>query len=286
MISRSPSGLRNRSTLLQYEIEVVIETDPAKPSETAAEEKFWKVVAEHYTGKKVRVVKRGGKTSAIDYAKNFDDHGIKNYLCALDRDFDDLWSPYVYPTNTVITNGYSYESDCIFAESVSRVVELSLGGVVEELTDLQKNIMNRIMTNIQNIRMLVIADQISVQRGHGFFHRKSRQFQRLLQEESTSGTVTPNLTAVRSRKKAIKPEFVRSALRVDRTDHFRRCYGKLALWLSHASAVIEIRKAKKSSITHEFHLNVLVDFATKCIQDNTFPFDAHYSREFSSLTLV
>lgn len=286
MVKRSPNGLRNRSKLLKYDLEVVIETDPSKPSEVASEEKFWRSVAEHYTGLKVRITKRGGKISVLKHCVNLDAAGVKAYFCALDRDYDDLWTPHSNPINTVFTHGYSFESDCISAESVSRTVELVLGGVLKNLPAFQTQLFDKVGLSLWQCRRLVVADQVSVQKGRGFLHRDGRTFQRLVNVCPRSGVISPNLERAHQRFVEIRPDCTRPATRIDSKDLFRRCYGKFLAWIAYETAVFEIRKNNsKVKLRSDFFLNVIVDHTTNLVRTNSFKHDGYYRTQFGKLIL-
>ena len=287
MLERSVDGAKNRKLFLDYDVLVIIEANPDRDAHRSSEEKFWKCLVETLTGLRARIMKCGSKPRAIDYGTRLDGAGEKAYVCALDRDVDDLWSPYTYPANTILTYGYSYESDCIYPESISRSIELSVGGFISGLSELQARLIDRIELALKRCRFAVLADQISLQRGHGYFPRESRKFQRLLRTCTHANCVVPKYPDAKARLAEIRPQLHGQAKNIDTSEIRRRCYGKLLLWLAYEAACVELRQlSPKARLQHDFFFNVVVDCAVSNLGSARFPLHAYYSKAVATLKFI
>ncbi|MBW8321806.1 MAG: DUF4435 domain-containing protein [Arenimonas sp.] len=157
---RSKKGIENRALFTRVQFTVYVETAKNEYENNFTDISFWRgFFSYYYRNLEIRFVPLGGKPHVLAMANKIVSDDIKRSLCAMDRDYDDLYGKLHADERIFYTFGYGAENDLLRQEVVDRMVK-SLFPTLSPKNSNIAEINDYIERTIQNHRICFLADQI------------------------------------------------------------------------------------------------------------------------------
>ncbi|TRT89196.1 MAG: DUF4435 domain-containing protein [Microcystis aeruginosa Ma_OC_H_19870700_S124] len=157
---RSTNGIQNRAIFTRAHFTVFIETTKDNYERNPVDISFWRSFFEYFYGEMpVRFAPLGTKSAVEAMADKIIAENMSRTLCAMDRDYDDLYGKIRSDDRIFYTWGYGAENDLICDDVMNRAVSQLIATLDVENVHAKK-ILEYINETIVNHRMCFVADQL------------------------------------------------------------------------------------------------------------------------------
>lgn len=161
---RSSDGIANQPLFSQSRFVVYVEEDPQLDPSRSIDKPFWRLFFGSIMGEKnVEIKPLGGKRHVLAMARTIIDRSIPNSICALDRDYDNMFGELIDDERVFYTHGYGVENDLLNEDTVGLILRHSVPGTV--LSDVYvASLWTTICQTYHADRMSLYSDQLASRR--------------------------------------------------------------------------------------------------------------------------
>ncbi|PXA99249.1 hypothetical protein DMC47_04410 [Nostoc sp. 3335mG] len=161
--TRTSSGIANEAIFLGVRFIVYVEEDQNLETSRSVDVAFWASFFRHkFPNQTVQFKGLGGKKHVLEYAKKIIDNSIPNSLCALDTDYDNLFSEQIADERVFYTHGYGAENDAFNRKTVPILAESLLPAHLDD--DFGEGVWRNVCDTLSLERISLLSDQICATR--------------------------------------------------------------------------------------------------------------------------